>query len=281
MSDEPTQNTGVILGQRDSDYAGGTLPYEILVPDGNWEAWLPPGEWQRIDALDVMACVTFSALNVLETLYYFKTGVRRNFADRYTARMSGTTPQGNWLWKVGDSIRKDGLAEEADWPTPLNPTWETYYETPPMEVINKAKDFLKIWEVKYEFVDFTRESLIYHLKQSPIQVVFPNHAVMNFFTAEQVYRYFDSYAPFIKERTDGFISALKYVLRPKNNMRFVKVGQDGVDVWLVINSQRSLVYNALAFTLISGNWSSIEVITQAELDAIPDTGKVIAGLDQN
>jgi hypothetical protein len=104
---------------------------------------------------------------------------------------------------------------------------------------------------------------------------------MLFVTKEQVYKYFDSYAPFIKERTDGFVSALKYVLRPKNKMRFIKVGVDGVDVWLVINSQRSLVYNALAFTLISGNWASIEIVTQAELDAIPDTGKVIAGLDQN
>lgn len=66
-----------------------------------------------------------------------------------------------------------------------------------------------------------------------------------------------------------------------NDMRFVKVGQGGVDVWMVVNGSRSLVYNALAFSLISGNWSSIEIITQAELDAIPDTGKIIVGADQN
>ena len=211
-----TQNTGIIYGYRASDYAGGTLPYEVLVPDGNWEPWLPPGEWQRVNVLDVMACVSFSALNVLETLHFFHTGTQRNFSDRYTARMSGTTPDGNWLWKVGDSIRKDGLVNEEDWAWGSQQAdWDTYYTTPPMEVINKAKDFLKEWEVKYEFIDFTRDSLIYHLKQSPIQVVFPNHAVMNFFTTEQIYNYFDSYDPWKKTRTEGFVSALKYVLRKK------------------------------------------------------------------
>lgn len=274
------ENTGIILGQRNSDYIGNTLPYEVLNPSGNWEPWLPPGEWQRIDPLDVMACVSFSALNVLETLYFFLTNTRRNFSDRFTARMSGTTPVGNWLWKVGDSIRKDGLVDESDWAWTMSIIgWDAYYATPPMEVINKAKEFLKEWTVNYEFIDFTRESLIYHLKQSPIQVVFPNHAVMNFFTTEQVYRYFDSYAPFIKNRTDGFVSATKYVLR-KKVMRFVKVGASGTDVWCVLNGSRSLIYNELAFSLISGNWSSIEVITQADLDAIPDTGKIIVGADQ-
>ena len=129
-------------------------------------------------------------------------------------------------------------------------------------------------------MDFSRDSLIYHLKQSPIQVVFPNHAVMLFNTPAQVYDYFDTYSPFVKHRTDGFVSAMKYVLR-KKMPRFLKVGQNGIDVWLINNSQRSLIYNAQAFTLISGNWASIEVVTQAELEAFPDTGKVIAGFDQN
>ena len=217
MSENTERNLGVIMGQRDSDYVGGTLPYEVVNPSGDWTPYLPPGEWQHPGLLETMACVSFSGLNVLETLHYFHTGERRNFSDRFTAKMSGTTPQGNWLWKVGDSIRKDGLIEEEFWPTEANPTWESYYATPPMEVVNKAKDFLIPWKVQYEFIDFTRESLLYHLKQSPIQVVFPSHAVMNFNTTESVYRYFDSYSPFVKERQADFSSALKYVLR-RNDM---------------------------------------------------------------
>lgn len=200
-----------------------------------------------------------------------------NASDRLLAKMSGTSSTGNWLWRVGDQLRKGGLIAEEHWPVPFPMTWDNYYSDPPMEIINQAKDFLKDWEIQYEFVDFTRESLIYHLQQSPIQVVFPNHAVMLFTTKEQVYKYFDSYSPWIKERTDGFVSALKYVLRSKNKMRFVKVDKD---VWMIVNEKRSLIYNALAFSLISGNWDSIEIIKQQELESIPDTGKIIVGADQ-
>lgn len=243
MLEKIEKNYGVILGQRSTDYIAGTLPYEILNPSGDWTQWLPPGEWQRIGNLDLMACVTFSGLNVLETIYYFITGVRRNFSDRYNAYLSGTTQQGNWLWKVGDSFRKDGLVDETEWPTPsLNPTWSEYYTPPTIEVINKGKKFLEDWTINYEFIDFTRDSLIKHLKQSPIQVVIPGHAVMNFLTTEQVYKYFDSYEPFVKERTEGFVSALKYTMTRKTKMldkedvRFLQAlegfsDESGVEFW--------------------------------------------------
>lgn len=209
------KNYGVLLGQRDTDYIAGTLPYRVLNPSGDWFSWNPKEEWQWIlQKLDTMACVTFSALNVLETLYYFHTGTQKNFSDRFTAVMSGTTPQGNYLWKVADSIRKDGLVDETDYPPPPILTWENYYTPPPIEVINKAKEFLKSWTINYEFIPFDRESLLYHLKQSPIQVVIPGHAVMSFYTTEQITKYFDSYAPFIKEWQKDFVSALKYVMSP-------------------------------------------------------------------
>lgn len=63
------------------------------------------------------------------------------------------------------------------------------------------------------------------------------------------------------------------------NNRFVQVaGQK--DVWLVRDGKRSLVYNLLAFNLVSGDFTKIEMISQDQLNAIPDTGKVLAGLDQ-
>lgn len=214
-------NRGVILGSREGDWiAGGIsgITYKEELPSGDWTPYLPLEEWQwHTIGFDTMACVTFSALNVLETLYFFKTGIRRNFSDRFTAVMSGTMKTGNYLWKVGDSIRKDGLVDEADYPMIDNPTWDTYYVTPPIEVINKAKEFLKDWEVHYEVIDFTRESLLKHIKQAPIQVVIPGHAVMNFLTTDQIYKYFDSYAPFQKDRPEGFIFAQKYVLLPLTN----------------------------------------------------------------
>lgn len=211
------KNHGVLTGQRDTDYLAGTLPYKENT-NGDWTPHLPPGEWQRFPTLETMACVSFSALNIIETLYHFYTGEHKNFSDRFTARMSGTTPDGNYLWKVADSIRKDGIVEEEEWPTPANPTWESYYATPPIELINKAKGFLNLWDIKYEWISgirgIDRDTLIHHLKQSPIQVVIPGHAVMNFYTNNDLYKYFDHYQPFIKQRTGDFTHALKYVMTP-------------------------------------------------------------------
>ena len=129
--------------------------------------------------------------------------------------MSGTTAQGNWLFRVADSIRRDGLVDEAEWPTPPNFTWEEYYQHPPIESVDKGRLFLREWAVQYEWVDITPESLEKHLKHAPLQVTIPGHAVVNFFRNEDIQRYFDSYDPFIKERTEPFLSAMKIVLSRK------------------------------------------------------------------
>jgi hypothetical protein len=118
---------------------------------------------------------------------------------------------GNYLWKVGDSIRKDGLVDESLWSAPNPLTWNAYYTPPTIEVINKGKEFLTEWIVNYEFVDFDKATLIHHLKQAPIQVTLPGHAILNFLTTDQVIKYFDSYEPWIKE-TQSVVSALKLVL---------------------------------------------------------------------
>jgi len=204
-------NDGLIEGQRNTDWLGGTIPFEERNPSGDWTPYLPPGEWQYINGVDVMACVTFSALNSMEIQYKFLTGQERNFSDRFTAMMSGTTPMGNYLWKVGDSIRKDGLVDESLWSAPNPLTWNAYYTPPTIEVINKGKEFLTEWIVNYEFVDFDKATLIHHLKQAPIQVTLPGHAILNFLTTDQVIKYFDSYEPWIKE-TQSVVSALKLVL---------------------------------------------------------------------
>src|SRR3990167_4447939 len=237
MPEQEIRNHGVILGSRDGDWIAGStsqIVYKEELPSGDWTPYLPLEEWQwNPNGFDTMACVSFSALNALETLYFFKTGIRRNFSDRFSATMSGTMKIGNYLWKVGDSIRKDGLVDELLWPAiPIeqNPQWDDYYITPPIDVINKAKEFLNEWEVQYEVIDFTRESLIKHLKQAPVQVVIPGHAVMNFLTTEQVYKYFDTYNPFQKDRPEGFIFAQKYVLLSTNTKPMYTLKRDPLKV---------------------------------------------------
>ena len=208
-------NYGLLEGQRRDDYLGGTLPYEVRNPSGDWTPHLPPGEFQATNNVDTMACVTFSDLNSIETQYHFHTGTHRNFSDRFTARMSGTTTEGNYLFRVADSVRRDGLVDESEWPAPAVFTWDEYYKTPPIEVVDKARLFLATWSVQYEWIDVTRESLMYHLKHAPIQVTIPGHAVLDFYTTADVQKYFDSYLPFVKERAEPFVSAMKVVLSRK------------------------------------------------------------------
>src|SRR3990167_2690652 len=215
---ESYKNFGVIEGKRDTDWLGGTLPYEERNPSGDWTPYLPPGEWQTNHTTDTMACVTFSALNSIEVQHILLTGAHREFADRFTAKMSGTTTNGNYLWKVADSIRKDGLVNEIVWPKPIEYTWDTYYEEIPQFIKVKGLEFLTEFDVAYEWIDFTRESLIHHLKHAPIQVTIPGHAVLAFWSTQQVTRFFDSYEPWIKERTESFGSALKIVLTRKTKV---------------------------------------------------------------
>lgn len=212
------KNHGVILGKRDTDYLAGTLSYEVRNLSGDWTPYLPPGEWQRNHVFDSMACVTFSALNSLEVQYKFLTGNGINLSDRFTAKMSGTTSQGNYLWKVGDSIRKQGVVDEVVWPTADNFDWNTYYSEIPETIKARGLEFLNDFEIQYEWIDWTKESLIHHLKHAPIQVVIPGHAVLAFYSTLEVSKYFDSYEPFVKERTELFSSALKIVLTRKQKV---------------------------------------------------------------
>ena len=142
------KNYGVLLGQRRTDYIAGTLPYEVRNSSGDWEQYLPTGEKQFNRNMDTMACVSFSALNAIEVQYKFLTGEEINLSDRFTATMSGTTPKGNYLWKVADSLRHDGVVPEYSWPSPQDFTWDTYYSPVPVDTINQAKDFLDSWEVR-------------------------------------------------------------------------------------------------------------------------------------
>lgn len=214
---EPIVNGGVIPDPMlpDTGQAGEVMPYEILVPDGNWQSWMPQGEPQSFPKFDTMACITFSMTNVLETLYYFHTGVRKKFSRRFLARMSGTTPEGNWRWKVSETLENGGIVEDSEWPVPPNPTWATYYTAPPVSLVIKAKDFIKDWEVTHEAIDTSKESLLFHIKQSPLTCIFPNHSVMDFFSTQDINSYLDSYSPYIKSRVGGFTSATKYRLRKR------------------------------------------------------------------
>lgn len=223
-----TKNYGVLLGDSPDTYradrVGGALPYIVRQKDGDWTSHLPPEERQYNDSGDSMSCVSFAHLSGIETQEFSwlqKLNIPNSFeySDRWIAKMSDTTKEGNYLWKVADTIRKYGLVKEESYPRPEGSwTWEQYHADIPEPLLSKllaeGQEWLKKWDVKYESVDVSKESLMRHLKMAPLTVVIPGHAILNFLTTEQLVHYFDTYPPH-KKTTSAVIQAMKVMLYPK------------------------------------------------------------------
>lgn len=189
--------------------------------------------------IDTLACVSFSALNCVETEFnalirmgllspddyawlkekgYIINGMF-NCSDRFTAKMSGTTKNGNDAWAVGNSIHNDGVVPEAVWPTPPAPfDWDTYYADPSEEAINLGQDFKKRFNIGYEAVYAPRWAEAQ--QQGPLQVFVHawgqkladtyirttagiNHAVMLYDNEEHLI--YDHYDPYKKRLANDFI----------------------------------------------------------------------------
>lgn len=220
------KNHGVIEGKLITDYIAGAnspLTHEVVNPSGDWLPYLPSNERQSNTSFDTYACVSYSALNCLETTLNFRgEDMGLGFSDRFTAIMSNTVPgQGNYLWRVAESIRKDGVVPESAFSAPPNYTESTYYtgkDSIPQTVKDMGKAWLERYDVSYEWLPqpVTKEDLMHHLKHVPIQIVIPGHAIMEIQHEGDVYSYFDHYVPFVKSRTILPTSAMKIILTEKN-----------------------------------------------------------------
>ncbi len=232
------KNRGIRHGRRPTDYVAGTaasLAYEEVLPSGNWFDDLPTGEVQYGVNGDKMNCVTHSFHNSLETQadLFIRTGKmpqthlnflqsngyidsngKVNFNDRIAAILNGTTPLGNWQYAVADSGRTLGLFPQSCLENDENLTWSSYYNaaliTPKM--VEFASESKMYFEVKYEWVNTDRNSLLRELKQAPIQVTIPGHAVVNISGTTALSKYFDTYPPFVKDWSNPFDSAMKIIL---------------------------------------------------------------------
>lgn len=146
-----------------------------LVQDGQWDAWLPTFEPQSeatpTGEFDAMACVSFSALNCLETLFNRKYSFDKNYSDRFLAKMSGTTPNGNDFSTVADTIQSAGDVPETEWPYPPDASWQTYYADIPENVKTDALALPAQWNIQYEYLpDHLPATLKDALRYGPLQV---------------------------------------------------------------------------------------------------------------
>lgn len=267
-------NHGVILGQRPEDWVAGSisgLTYEVINPSGDWRPYLPTKEIQ-FGREDSMACVSFSLINAIEIQEKFLTGKETNYSDRFLAKRSGTTQFGNYLYKVADVVRKEGIVKETSYPTLPNYTFAEYYaeikEPLLTDLLIEGKQWLERFTFNYEFIPLDKAELLKHIKQAPLQVVIPGHAVVGFLCEQDIINYFDTYSPHEKTTPYSMVQAvLKPVLKLKNmtNVKLIKNGSEFA-YYVPATSEEALIDKALNFgyplpTLDNGkrvDWSKIK-----------------------
>lgn len=268
------------------DWHLGVISSEKELTDGHWDNYLPKIEYQNENGFDTMACVIYSALNCLETLHNRLYAMEVNYSDRFTAKTSGTTTQGNTLHNVAECIRKFyGTVKEIDYPSDGD-DWNEYYKPITEELLALGKKFYDTYQVNYEWVDNHDEyELIEVLKIAPLQVTVhfsgvddngyyvstgktSNHAVMLYgYKLNEYWLIFDHYSQHIKKLAWGFKfgAIMKYKLSKIKTMRFVKV-DNKPDVYLVKNQDIIAINGEEDYFNLENNWNAVETITQQELD---------------
>ena len=273
------KNHGVLLGRRKKDYGivGGVgvaspIPYKVNNPTGDWIPYLPTEEKQYGANDDRSNCVTHSAQNAIKMLlneqitnkkiliediewlnqngYIDKFG-KVQFSVRFNSITNGTIPdKGNYLYVVGDDLRKIGLIPESILPDDNDISSAEYYDKNliTQKMLNLGYEFLKRFKINYVFVRTTIENLKKQLKQSPLQAVINQgtHAVAEIRRISDVYTIFDSYPPFQSERKDRPWYSLKYVLTnlTKKHMKTIGDKSNMKDVYVLgENGEINLIYN--------------------------------------
>lgn len=154
----PKSKFGFIDAPRGSDEhvfgSNNRFQGTILVPDGNWKPYLPPLEIQHNNRFDTYSCVTFAALNCLETILKKKYDIVDNRSDRFTSVASGTEPgRGNSIQAVAESIRKDGTVAEEIYPFLPDMSSQEFFKDLTQDLRNIGKDWLTKTQVNHEWMD--------------------------------------------------------------------------------------------------------------------------------
>ena len=183
----------VIPPHRTDLIAGAGLVYKDLGID--WSEYLPEGELQQVNGVDLYDCVSNGSVEAVEVQlnafliegllsenaknWLIENGYLVNgkfdLSERYIAKLSGTDPQwGNTWQNVADAIRHWGVVPESKWDSNVSSIGE-FYKDVPQSVKDLGLEFLKWFDITYEIVSqgmpLNRETIAYHLKHAPLQVI--------------------------------------------------------------------------------------------------------------
>jgi len=172
------KNSGLIVEEmNEKDYRRigsvvvGALSKKVLFPNGQIpESVLPIPEIQKTDLTDLMNCVSQSLNNCLEiSLNAQEFEVYSNKSDRFPARMSNTSRQGNSIRDVAETGRTCGAVEEAEYPYNRDMGWDEYYKSVPQSVKDKGLKFLENYNINWEWIGTGARDLMENLKFSCIK----------------------------------------------------------------------------------------------------------------
>jgi hypothetical protein len=266
-------NDGAFAGRKDTDFAGGVLPFEIRVKDSDWNKpeFLPTGEKQSGLNGDKMNCVTQSNHNSLEMQLnqmivsgklssnhinwlnangYIDVFGTVNFSEKFNSILNGTAEyNGNWLYKVADDAKKNGLIPQRMLPEIVDEDWDSYYNPNQItkDMLFMGKEFLKRFRISYEWVDDVGVlNIVKQLQHAPLQIIFPSHAIVEIKNIEDIARYYDSYQPWVKDIARNKITDyFKLIINPiamNTNVKIIKDNNSpAVGFWLPANSPEGLI----------------------------------------
>ena len=230
-----------------TDFVAGTLPYEIVVPDGNHLTWIPTDEPQSgapYTLTERYNCVTQAHHNAVENIMmrdiqlgrmppshkkwlqangYFDDNGKINFSENFNSIRNGTNwndpdpnKRGNYVWKVCEDARKtSGLIPQRMLPDNPNMPNVEYYNpariTQPM--IDLGQESMKRFVLPYEWIGNTQDEITVHLKQAPLMVTRPGHEIVGVKHKTSTYLTInDSYNPFVKDLAYSKVTDVMKVL---------------------------------------------------------------------
>ena len=238
--------TGLIIEDpKPFDYRFGGTYGNFPVKNIDWKSMVYDNEMQVGLYFDTMSCVSQSFINAIQLYCLSVYGEQNQWSKRAIAKMSGTTRQGNSGGVVAETARTQGILKEEDWGWNNRSKdfdeWAKFYSDIPEELVKKALEWLKEYEISYRWVE--RKDWKEALSVAPIQVyvrawykdkdgIFinkenkSNHAVVLLEESDYIY-ILDSYdTPYIKKLAPDFVFhnwGLQITLTKKN--MFSKTGE--------------------------------------------------------
>lgn len=141
---------------------------------GFWLPFIPTYEVQNNNGVDKMNCTAMATDNVIETDIKERENIEINVSDRFVAKASGNTKDGNYIQYPIETIMKVGFVMEDVYPEEYQikpPTWDEYYKNITPELFKKALVVLDKYEFNREFVYPTndKDKLYQLLHEAPLK----------------------------------------------------------------------------------------------------------------